>query len=184
MWNRKRFVLSFVLVALAALLAYGGIVYVATMTATEEVGQELAATQWQTLQRIIGQLTIELIPAAKEAAGRPELAAALAGPAGTDWSALERGLSSTLEDAFSVRAWALLDRQGRWTAGVGLDQEAVSDVPSWRIFQSAQEGQGDAGLYALAGMPAAMAIAPVRQGGAGEIVGFALAARPLDRAFM
>ncbi|MBC7243034.1 MAG: hypothetical protein H5T60_11380 [Anaerolineae bacterium] len=184
MWNRKRFVLSFVLVALAALLAYGGIVYVATMTATEEVGQELAATQWQTLQRIIGQLTIELIPAAKEAAGRPELAVALTSPAGAEWSALESALSSTLEDVFSVRMWAVLDRQGRWTAGVGLGQEAISGVPSWRIFQSAQEGRGDAGLYALAGTPTAVAIVPVQGGGAGEIIGFVMVARPLDRAFM
>ena len=184
MWNRKRFVLSFVLVALAALLAYGGIVYVATMTATEEVGQELAATQWQTLQRIIGQLTTELIPAAKEAAGRPELAAALTSSAGAEWSALESALSSTLEDVFSVRMWAVLDRQGRWSAGVGLGQEAISDVLSWRIFQSAQEGRGDAGLYALAGTPAAVAIVPVRGGGAGEIIGFVMVARPLDRAFM
>ena len=184
MWNRKRFVLSFVLVALAALLAYGGIVYVATMTATEEVGQELAATQWQTLQRIIGQLTTELIPAAKEAAGRPELAAALTSSAGAEWSALESALSSTLEDVFSVRMWAVLDRQGRWTAGVGLGQEAMSEVPSWRIFQSAQEGRGDAGLYALAGVPAAVAIVPVRGGGAGEIIGFVMVARPLDRTFM
>lgn len=184
MWNRKRFVLSFVLVALAALLAYGGIVYVATMTATEEVGQELAATQWQTLQRIIGQLTTELIPAAKEAAGRPELAAALTSSAGAEWSALESALSSTLEDVFSVHMWAVLDRQGRWSAGVGLGQEAISDVPSWHIFQSAQEGRGDAGLYALAGVPAAVAIVPVRGGGAGEIIGFVMVARPLDRAFM
>lgn len=184
MWNRKRFVLSFVLVALAALLAYGGIVYVATMTATEEVGQELAATQWQTLQRIIGQLVGELIPAAREAAGRQALQTALAEPDRADWSALTRELSAILEGVFSLRAWAVLDRQGEWLAGSGLAQDEVGEVSTWQIFQSAQEGKEDAGLYAPSGAPAVVAIAPIHRGGAGEIVGFILVARPMDRSFM
>ncbi len=184
MWNRKRFVLSFVLVALVALLAYGGIVYVATMTATEEVGQELAATQWQTLQRVIGQLTIELLPAAKEAAGRPGLQNIMSGSMPADWDKLEDELSVSLESAFGVRVWALLDPQGRWIAGAGLDQEALGEVPAWRIFQSAQEGKEGAGLYALAGSPSAVAVAPVQQDGTGEIAGFVMVARPLDRSFM
>lgn len=184
MWNRKRFVLSFVLVALAALLAYGGIVYVATMTAAEEVGQELAATQWQTLQRIVGQLTIELIPAAKEAAGRPDLQSAMSGAVPADWKKLEDELSASLESIFDVRMWALFDPQGRWIAGTGADREAWSEVQTWRIFQSAQEGREDAGLYALSGSPAAVAAVPIQQTDTGKIAGFVMVARPLDRSYM
>jgi len=180
MGNRRGFILSFVLVALATLLAYGGIVYAASVTALGEIRQDGAAGQWQLFQRAWSALVANQLQLVQDYAEREDVRAVVASapPAA---GGLGQSLAPQLESRHRISLLALADSGGTALYPTDTSSAQTGTALASAPARAAQAGKPAADVVLIADRLMIVAAAPV--GPAGEAGrGLLLLGRPVDNA--
>ncbi len=181
MENRRRFTLAFVLVALGALVAYGAIVYTASMIALGELRQDAAAAQWQLFQRVLDSIQANQLQLTQEYAGREDLRQiARAVPAAA--ADLDQSLALSLRRRYQISLLILADAQGRPLYPIGpasaQTQLALASAPA----QAALAGSDAGDLLLIEDQTMLLTAARVGLPDQPEVYGILLLGRPVNNA--
>jgi len=179
MWDRKKFTLSFILVTLVALLAYGGIVYMASMAAWDQIDRDVALNQWQILVRSLNGISTDLQGAAVDHANWDEMRA-LVSDSITDLDQISDELASRLSERDGAPLVLVTDTGGDIVYETDLDLMQIGELLDTRVAHSASLGKADNGLYVIAGVPFIIAASPVPTEQDAPPYGRVLLGRPID----
>lgn len=160
MWDRRRFILAFLFVALVALLAYGGIVYAASLIALDEIDRDAALTQWQAFQRALGELAANLQQTAVDYAVQADTLALARGELGASSPAAGR-MIERLSAIHGIAAFAIFDDAGDAALVHGLSEAQVGFLATTDAARSAALGIVANGTYVVGDTPFVAAAVPI-----------------------
>ena len=183
MWDRKKFTLSFILVTLVALLAYGGIVYMASMAAWDQIDLDVALNQWQILSRSLNGISTDLQQIAVDYANWDEMRA-LVSDSTTDPDQISDELASRLSERAGAPLVLVTDTGGDIVYETDLDLMQIGELLDTSAAHSASLGKADSGLYVIAGAPFIIAASPVPTEQDAPPYGRVLLGRPIDNSLL
>ena len=180
-WDRRNFTLAFVLVALGTLIAYGAIVYAATMVALGEIGREAALSQWNAAQRSLANVEAGQLQATTERAEHDELIAMML-MAQLDQQWLKQAFAPQVLERAGLRFAAVADVHGRLLYAAGDDASQAEAVLGMAPARAALLGKPTAGIWLLGNDPWLIAATPIRTSPDNDALGVVVTGRPVDSA--
>jgi len=183
MGNRQHFTLAFVSVALGALLAYGAIVYVASMIALGEIRQEAAMGQWQLFQRALAAKQADQMQLTEEYAEREEMRQIVrAAPAAA--AGLGQSMVPALQQRHQIALLTLANAAGALLYPIGPASTQTLNALQSEPARSALSGASAGDLIVMEDQIFLLTAASVGTGGPPDVEGILILARPLDDAFL
>jgi signal transduction histidine kinase len=180
MWDRRKTILSFIFVALVALLAYGLIVYVASMVALDEIDRDAALVQWQILQRALSSLSTDVQQTALDYAMLEDIQALARGGGSSDAGRIAEEIAARLTEYHSITLLMVLDGAGSVAYGHDLTTTQAAAVSHAAVAQAALQGQAGNSIDVIDGRPFIIAAAPLAPTQAAAPSGVLILGRAVD----
>jgi len=183
MWDRRRSVLSFLFVALVALLAYGVIVYVASMVALDEIDQDAALVQWQILQRATNSLSSDLQKTALDYAELEGMRSLVAGNE-SDGNRVVQQITSRATGIHGISMLMVLDDAGAAVYQNELTSSQIAALTESPVVSEAMKRTAGNGIYVIEDIPCLVAAAPISNTSGATPAGLLVLSRPIDDALV